>query len=179
MKKLISGSILILVIILGGCQKKSEDLLTYESSDLISSNYDRGNYLNVQINDFFAKDLAVVPLDGNNEPTSSSSTRDDASENGVNSDNDTNKDNQESDFGAALLVNTTNDSVIFSENVYNRLYPASLTKLMTALVVLKHAELNDIVTISKNAANIDVPGAKLCGFQEGDEIKWMLCFIAY
>jgi D-alanyl-D-alanine carboxypeptidase len=72
--------------------------------------------------------------------------------------------------GSSLLVNVTDQKVIYADNVYDRLYPASLTKLMTALVVLQHGELTDSVTISYNASHITEGGAKLCGFQEGDVI---------
>lgn len=72
---------------------------------------------------------------------------------------------------AAFLCDATNNKVLYAKNPYERLYPASLTKLMTALVVLKRGELTDKVTISHNAANIPVAGAKLCGFEEGDIIS--------
>jgi D-alanyl-D-alanine carboxypeptidase len=72
--------------------------------------------------------------------------------------------------GSSLLVNVTDQKMIYADNVYDRLYPASLTKLMTALVVLQYGELTDSVTISYNASHITEGGAKLCGFQEGDII---------
>ncbi len=73
--------------------------------------------------------------------------------------------------GANLLVNRTDKELIYADNVYDRLYPASLTKLMTALVVLKRGELTDSVTVSYNASHITEAGAKLCGFEEGDVIS--------
>lgn len=72
---------------------------------------------------------------------------------------------------AALLINVDDNEVIFAENIYQTVYPASITKLLTALVVLKHANLEDTVTVSYNASHIPVVGAKLCGFEEGDRIS--------
>ncbi len=72
--------------------------------------------------------------------------------------------------GSSLLVNVTDQKMIYADNVYDRLYPASLTKLMTALVALQYGELTDSVTVSYNASHITEGGAKLCGFQEGDII---------
>ncbi len=71
---------------------------------------------------------------------------------------------------SALLVDVTDDKKVYAENVYEKLYPASITKIVTALVTLKNAKLDDEVVITKDAANITEPGAKLCGFQEGDKI---------
>lgn len=73
--------------------------------------------------------------------------------------------------GASLIVNDTTDEMLFSRNIYKKMYPASITKIVTALVTLKYANLDDMVSISHNAANITEYGATLCGFQEGDQIK--------
>ncbi len=73
--------------------------------------------------------------------------------------------------GASLIVNDTTDEMLFSRNIYKKMYPASITKIVTALVALKYGNLDDMVTISHNAANIKEYGAVLCGFQEGDQIK--------
>ena len=50
------------------------------------------------------------------------------------------------------------------------MYPASTTKIVTALVALKYGNLDDVVTIGYNATHITEYGAKLCGFAEGDKI---------
>lgn len=96
--------------------------------------------------DLFSKDIAVISTDENK--------------------------GDDSNIGAdaSLLIDLENNEAIYANNVYDKLYPASLTKIATALVVLNHGELVDFVTISHNAANITEPGAKLCGFQEGDII---------
>lgn len=73
--------------------------------------------------------------------------------------------------GASLIVNDTTDEMLFSRNIYKKMYPASITKIVTALVTLKYANLDDMVTVSHNAANITEYGATLCGFKEGDKIK--------
>ncbi|HBA97662.1 MAG TPA: D-alanyl-D-alanine carboxypeptidase [Lachnospiraceae bacterium] len=72
---------------------------------------------------------------------------------------------------SALLINTKTDKMLYAHDIYKRLYPASITKIVTALVALKHGNPDDIVTISYNASHITEYGAKLCGFNEGDKIK--------
>lgn len=69
-----------------------------------------------------------------------------------------------------LLVNADTNRMVMSKNIYERLYPASLTKLATTLVCLKYGNLDDIVTVSYAASHITEPGAKLCSLREGDKI---------
>ena len=70
-----------------------------------------------------------------------------------------------------LLLNQTDKKVLLCNNPYNKLYPASITKILTAYITLKYCNMDDIVTVSHDAANITEEGAKLCGFNEGDRIS--------
>lgn len=82
----------------------------------------------------------------------------------------------------ALLVNITKNECAYSKNLYTRMYPASITKLLTALVALKKCNTADMVTITKEAVGINESGAKLCGFNEGDQISLDLllkCMLVY
>jgi D-alanyl-D-alanine carboxypeptidase len=72
---------------------------------------------------------------------------------------------------ATLLVNRTTNEMLYADNIYEKLYPASITKVMTALVTLENADLSDTVSVSYNASHIDEPGATVCGLKEGDKIK--------
>lgn len=72
--------------------------------------------------------------------------------------------------GASLIFDETNNKMIYSDNIYKKMYPASTTKIVTALVALKYGNLDDVVTIGYNATHITEYGAKLCGFAEGDKI---------
>lgn len=71
---------------------------------------------------------------------------------------------------SSLLINRTDNETVYAEDIYHRMYPASLTKLITSLVVFEQGDLEDTVTISHNASNITYAGAKLAGFKEGDKI---------
>ncbi len=71
---------------------------------------------------------------------------------------------------SSLLVNDTEAKMLYSNGIYKKIYPASITKIVTALVVFKYGNLEDTVTISHNASHITEYGAKLCGFEEGDRI---------
>lgn len=70
---------------------------------------------------------------------------------------------------AAGLFDINNGEVLYAKNVYEKLHPASLTKVMTALVALKYGNPEDILTASANV-KIDESGAQLCGVKPGDSM---------
>ena len=72
--------------------------------------------------------------------------------------------------GASLIFDNTDNKMLYADNIYQKMYPASTTKIVTALVALKYGNLDDVVTIGYNATHIAEYGAKLCGFAEGDKI---------
>jgi serine-type D-Ala-D-Ala carboxypeptidase (penicillin-binding protein 5/6) len=51
-----------------------------------------------------------------------------------------------------LLKELRSGRVLYQHDVEKRLSPASLTKIMSALIVLENGQLDDLVTVSKNAA---------------------------
>lgn len=70
---------------------------------------------------------------------------------------------------AAVLFDVNNKEVIYSKNAHEKLYPASLTKVLTALVALKHGSM-DQTLVASNAINITESGAQLCGLKVGDKM---------
>lgn len=70
---------------------------------------------------------------------------------------------------AAILCDITNSEVLFAKNAHERMNPASLTKVMTAIVALKYGNLDDIYTASSNV-EITENGASLIGLKTGDSM---------
>lgn len=68
---------------------------------------------------------------------------------------------------AAVLFDLNNKDVMYSKNAHERLHPASLTKVMTALVALKSGSLDQVLTAT-DSVNITESGAQLCGLKSGD-----------
>jgi len=68
---------------------------------------------------------------------------------------------------AALLCDVNRWNVLYAKNAHERLYPASLTKVMTALVALQHGSPDQVLTATANV-KITESGAQLCGLKEGD-----------
>lgn len=73
------------------------------------------------------------------------------------------------DATAAALFDVNKTNIIYGKNIHERLAPASLTKVMTALVALEEGNLEDIITAGKEV-NITESGATLCGLKEGDTL---------
>lgn len=69
----------------------------------------------------------------------------------------------------ALLVDTNSGKILYEKNKDTRFYPASTTKIMTALLVLEHCKLDDIVTVGKKPSSF-IDGNKIYIF-EGEEIS--------
>jgi D-alanyl-D-alanine carboxypeptidase len=57
--------------------------------------------------------------------------------------------------GSALIMEVSSGMVIYKKNIFEKRSIASLTKLMTALVVLEEKNIWETVVVSENAANIE------------------------
>lgn len=68
---------------------------------------------------------------------------------------------------AAILFGLDDCEVLYAKNAHEKLAPASLTKVMTALVALKYGSIDQVLTAS-NAVTITETGATLCGLKPGD-----------
>ena len=64
-----------------------------------------------------------------------------------------------------VLMNANTGQIIYSKNPDTKYYPASTTKVLTALVVLENTKLTDMVTVGKNPPFVD--GTKI-GLREGE-----------
>lgn len=71
---------------------------------------------------------------------------------------------------SAGLFNITDHETLYAKNVHEKRYPASTTKVMTAYVVLKHGNLDDIVTVSADNVALEKDSSN-CGLKEGDQIS--------
>ncbi len=70
---------------------------------------------------------------------------------------------------SAALFDLNNLETLYAKNVHEKLQPASLTKIMTALVALKYGSMDQVLTAS-SSININEKGAQLCGLKVGDQM---------
>ncbi|MCK4891206.1 MAG: D-alanyl-D-alanine carboxypeptidase [Candidatus Pacebacteria bacterium] len=66
-----------------------------------------------------------------------------------------NNDHINIDSKSAIVLDVGTDAILYSKNSKEKMPIASLTKIMTALVVLENVDLNGAVTISRNAFDTD------------------------
>lgn len=75
--------------------------------------------------------------------------------------------------GSAILIESTTGKILYEKNMHKKMYPASMTKIMTLLLTMEALEnnkitLNDEVTVSKNASSM---GGTQIFIKEGSKIK--------
>ena len=70
---------------------------------------------------------------------------------------------------AGALFRVSDATVLYSKHAMERMYPASITKVMTALIAIEEGNLSDVVTVTNDAV-ITEAGASLCGIKPGDQI---------
>lgn len=78
------------------------------------------------------------------------------------------------DFEAGLLINQTRNSVVSAVNPHKRIYPASMTKILTAIVIIEAVErgeisLGDAVVINKKI-EFNEDNVTIMGLEPGDSI---------
>lgn len=129
--------------LLSGCAKK--DIEMEYIPDYPVSSYRIVNRNSFEVADSFAADLCVTTTD-------------------VVTDTEVNI-----EATAAGLFNLNSGEVIYAKNIHSTLQPASLTKIMTALVALKYGNPEDVITASANV-RINEVGAQVCGIEEGDQL---------
>lgn len=60
---------------------------------------------------------------------------------------------------SAILVEWQTGTILYEQNAFKRMHPASVTKMMTALLALENGRLDAVVTVSPEAA--DQPGSTM------------------
>lgn len=143
-KNLCAGILSILLAVsLTGCGA-SKYAFPYDASYNVSS-FQVLSTVNAQSAGSFAQDLCIVTGDITDDAVDMSGA------------------------GAALLCDVNNADVLFAKNVYETMHPASLTKIMTALVAMKYGSMDQVLTASENV-KITESGAQLCGIKPGDSM---------
>lgn len=70
---------------------------------------------------------------------------------------------------AAGSFDLASGSVDYAQNIFDKMYPASITKVMTALVTLKNCNLDETVTIGTECEDIE-SGSSICMIEPGDQL---------
>lgn len=76
---------------------------------------------------------------------------------------------------SAILMDAETGVVLYNKDSTTAKPPASITKIVTALVALKNGSLDDVITFSDNAVNKIDKDATMAGFSVGDEATLRDC----
>ena len=76
-----------------------------------------------------------------------------------------------------LLFNLETCEAKFSRDIYDRIYPASITKIMTAILYIRYANPEDRVTITSDDVNMEAD-SQLAGLEVGDTVTMQQLFSA-
>ncbi len=71
---------------------------------------------------------------------------------------------------SAGLFNLNDRNVMYAKDIFTQRSEASLTKIMTALVAIKYGNLDDMVTVTDTAKNIEY-GSSVCDIKTGDRLS--------
>lgn len=71
---------------------------------------------------------------------------------------------------AAIVMDVQSGSILYSKNIDKKEYPASITKIMTALVAIENSSLSEVVTYSDTAVLNLETGASNVDIQVGEKL---------
>ena len=77
-----------------------------------------------------------------------------------------------------IVMDADTGTVLYGKNIHTAYYPASITKIMTALVVIENCSLDEMVTFSHNAVYNVEAGSSSAGLDEGDVLNVRDCLYA-
>ena len=71
---------------------------------------------------------------------------------------------------SAILMDAASGAVLYGKDENSKQYPASITKVMTALLAIENCSMDDIVTFSNEAVNGIEPGSSSAGINVGAQL---------
>lgn len=77
-----------------------------------------------------------------------------------------------------IVIDADTGAILFGKNIHNPYYPASITKILTALIVIERCGLDEMVTFSHNAVYNVEAGSSSAGLDEGDVLSVRDCLYA-
>ena len=71
---------------------------------------------------------------------------------------------------SALIIERSTLDIIYEKNAYKKMYPASLTKIMTAIITLENCNLTDKVIVNKTALESIPEGYSVAHLVENEQL---------
>lgn len=77
-----------------------------------------------------------------------------------------------------ILMDADSGTILYGKNIHEAYYPASITKILTALIVIETCDLDDVVTFSNTAVNTLEAGSSILGARVNDQLSVRDCLYA-
>ena len=71
---------------------------------------------------------------------------------------------------SAVLIESSSEKILYSKKDDQKMYPASTTKILTAILTLENCKLDDIVTVPYEAISIIPSGYSVAALQAGEQL---------
>ena len=72
---------------------------------------------------------------------------------------------------SAILIENETGRILYQKYIYSKAFPASTTKIMTAILTLEKLQLDEKIVVSQTAVNAVPPGGSNVALQPGEEIS--------
>lgn len=82
------------------------------------------------------------------------------------------------DSDAGIIMDAHSGAVVYGKNIHSTFSPASITKVLTALIVLENCSLDDTITFSRNAVYNVEENSSSAGYDTGDQATVKDCLYA-
>lgn len=79
---------------------------------------------------------------------------------------------------AGVLIEASTGTVLYEKKCHTKMYPASITKIMTALLTIENCKMDEVVTFSENAINGLEYGDANIGCSIGEQLTVKDCLYA-
>ncbi len=76
---------------------------------------------------------------------------------------------------SGILMEVSTGTILYSKNVHAQYYPASITKILTSLIVIENCDMDEIVTIPHEAVYMDEDKGSHIALDEGEELTVKDC----
>ena len=77
-----------------------------------------------------------------------------------------------------IVIDADTGAVLYGKNIHTSYFPASITKILTALIVIENCDMDEMVTFSHNAVYNVEAGSSSAGLDEGDVLSVKDCLYA-
>lgn len=71
---------------------------------------------------------------------------------------------------SAILIDASTGAILYAKDIHAKQYPASTTKILTALIAAEKCSMDETVTFSYHAVHSNVPGGSHIAIDAGEEL---------